>query len=113
MLPSSIEVDRKSWLWANEVMKEMLKRSDSNTFFFDNKTWDNWLSHSEAKRTAKKAVAAAKATHCDDVSEMLSSRDGDASSIDSRSVVSANPWTSTWTTFDGALEGDAAMARIF
>ncbi|EYC14715.1 hypothetical protein Y032_0039g116 [Ancylostoma ceylanicum] len=63
-------------LWTEEVRTKVREKKRSYHLFLDNKTEDNW-SCREAKRSAKKVVAAAKAAHYDEVCKKLDSKDGE------------------------------------
>ncbi|EYC44370.1 hypothetical protein Y032_0463g1909 [Ancylostoma ceylanicum] len=75
--PDRRKIDRKTWLWTEEVRTKVREKKRLYHLFLDNKTEDNWRSYREAKRSAKKAVAAAKAAHYDEVCKKLDSKDGE------------------------------------
>ncbi|VDP10495.1 unnamed protein product [Heligmosomoides polygyrus] len=66
-------VDRQSWLWTNKVKKKVREKKRLYHAFLSDKTAEKYQ---EEKKSAKRAVAVARATHYDDVNERLESRDG-------------------------------------
>ncbi|EYC04247.1 hypothetical protein Y032_0089g2306 [Ancylostoma ceylanicum] len=75
--PERRKIDRNTWLLTEEVRTKVRGKKRLHHLFLDNKTEDNWRSYREAKRTAKKAVAATKAAHHDEVCKKLDSKDGE------------------------------------
>ncbi|EYC37327.1 hypothetical protein Y032_0804g2436 [Ancylostoma ceylanicum] len=71
------KIDRKTWLWTEQVRRKVREKKRLYHLFLDNKTEDNWRSYREAKRCANKAVTAAKAAHYDEVCKRLESKDGE------------------------------------
>ncbi|KAL6729362.1 hypothetical protein Aduo_000423 [Ancylostoma duodenale] len=75
--PDRRKIERKTWLWTEEVRTRVSEKKRLYHLLLENKTADNWRSYREAKRAAKKAVAAAKAAHHDEVSKKLDSKGGE------------------------------------
>ncbi|EYC14191.1 hypothetical protein Y032_0041g393 [Ancylostoma ceylanicum] len=71
--PARRKIDRKTWLWTEEVRAEVREDKRLYHLLLDNETEDNWRSYREAKNT----VAAAKASHYDEICKKLDSKDGE------------------------------------
>ncbi|VDP02073.1 unnamed protein product [Heligmosomoides polygyrus] len=70
-------VDNQSWLWTNEAKEKVREKKSLYHAFLSDKTAEKSRLYQEAKKSAKRAVAVARATHYDDVNERLESRDGE------------------------------------
>ncbi|VDP15178.1 unnamed protein product [Heligmosomoides polygyrus] len=56
-------IDKQAWLWTDDVSKKVREKKRLYHVFVGDKTVDNWRDYQEAKKAAKKTVAAAKAAH--------------------------------------------------
>ncbi|KAL6724016.1 hypothetical protein Aduo_018954 [Ancylostoma duodenale] len=74
--PGCRRIDRQAWLWTDEMKVKVRNKKRLYHIFLGNKTDDNWQKYLEAKKAAKKAVAATKAEHYDNVSKKLDEKDG-------------------------------------
>ncbi|EYC43180.1 hypothetical protein Y032_0501g2604 [Ancylostoma ceylanicum] len=70
-------IDRLAWLWTDEVKKKLRVKKRLYHVFLRDKTNDNWQKYLEAKKAAKKAVAATKAKHYDYDSKKQGEKDGE------------------------------------
>ncbi|VDO90716.1 unnamed protein product [Heligmosomoides polygyrus] len=70
-------VNKQAWLWTDDVKEKVREKKRLYHVFIGDKTVYNWRNYCEAKKAAKKAVAAAKAAHYTDLSEKLETRDGE------------------------------------
>ena len=74
--PGRRRIDRLAWLWTDEVKVKVREKKRLYHVFLGNKTDGNWQNYLEAKKAAKRAVAATKAEHYDNVSKKLDEKDG-------------------------------------
>ncbi|EYB87852.1 hypothetical protein Y032_0256g368 [Ancylostoma ceylanicum] len=74
--PGRRKIDRQTWLWTDEVKIKVREKKRLYHVFLGDKTVDNWRQYLIAKKAAKKAVAATKAAHYDNISKQLDAKDG-------------------------------------
>ncbi|EYC46253.1 hypothetical protein Y032_0403g824 [Ancylostoma ceylanicum] len=74
--PGRRKIDRQTWLWTDEVKIKVREKKRLYHVFLGDKTVDNWRQYLIAKKAAKKAVAAMKAAHYDNISKQLDAKDG-------------------------------------
>ncbi|EYB84459.1 hypothetical protein Y032_0316g2296 [Ancylostoma ceylanicum] len=70
------KIDKQTWLWTDEVKQTVREKKRLYQVYLRSKTADNWSKYREARRTAKKAVAVAKAAHYEVINKELDTRDG-------------------------------------
>ncbi|VDO83073.1 unnamed protein product [Heligmosomoides polygyrus] len=56
-------VDKQAWLWTDDVREKVWEKKRLYHVFIGDKTVCNWRNYREARKVAKKAVAAAKAAY--------------------------------------------------
>uniref|UniRef100_A0A183GUU7 DHC_N1 domain-containing protein n=1 Tax=Heligmosomoides polygyrus TaxID=6339 RepID=A0A183GUU7_HELPZ len=76
--PERRKVGRQPWLWTNEVKEKVRETKRLYHAFLSDKTAEKWRLYQEAKKSAKRAVAVARATYYDDdVNERLGTHNGE------------------------------------
>ena len=75
--PGKRFIQRDTWLWTDDVKAKTREKKRLYHVFLNDKTTVNWQNYREAKRDAKKAVAAARAVHYAEVHQRLDTREGE------------------------------------
>ncbi|EYC40246.1 hypothetical protein Y032_0623g777 [Ancylostoma ceylanicum] len=97
--PGRRKIDRQTWLWTDEVKIKVREKKRLYHVFLGDKTVDNWWQYLIAKKAAKKAVAATKSAHYDNISKQLDEKTAaKASSTGLRDLASGRPKTSKSST---------------
>ncbi|EYC33056.1 hypothetical protein Y032_0002g578 [Ancylostoma ceylanicum] len=71
------KIDKQTWLWTDQVKQIVREKKRLYHVYLRSKTAENWSKYREARRTAKKAVATAKAAHYEVINKELDTRDGE------------------------------------
>ncbi|EYC38408.1 hypothetical protein Y032_0718g1795 [Ancylostoma ceylanicum] len=71
------KIHKQTWLWTDEVKQTVREKERLYHVHRRSKTAENWSKYREARRTAKKAVATAKAAHYEVINKELDTRDGE------------------------------------
>lgn len=75
--PGRRKIDKMTWLWTEDVKDKVREKKRRYHEFLAEKTPVNRDSYRVARNAAKKAIAAAKAAHLDDLYTKLDTRDGE------------------------------------
>uniref|UniRef100_A0A183G742 Reverse transcriptase domain-containing protein n=1 Tax=Heligmosomoides polygyrus TaxID=6339 RepID=A0A183G742_HELPZ len=70
-------VDKQAWLWTDDVREKVREKKRFYHVSIGDKTVHSWWNYREAKKAAKKTVAAVKVAYYADVSEKLETRVGE------------------------------------
>ena len=77
--PHRLWIDKQAWLWTDEVEAKVRKKKRLYYAFLESKSAETWRRYGEAKKAAKRSIAAAKSAHYDKLMNKLERRNGERS----------------------------------
>lgn len=75
--PGRRRIDKQTWLWTDEVQEKVRMKKMAFKKWHAQKTEENWRAYKDAKKDARRTVAAARADHHLDLYKQLNTAEGE------------------------------------